>query len=367
MYKELEGLLEPVSLDDVCGSNLEETDELYNLELLAKGKDETQFSEAEPPDWKQIVQQSKDLFSKSKDLWVAYHLITGLFATKGFDGLANGLEFLHSLLDKYWNSIYPLIDEEDDDNIYSFRLNPIQALFSLRGNLYSLISNTCLTKSKFFDNHQLNEIIKSKSNNNKDGKVTDFLNAIKDTPDEEVETIKNQFSQILAISNDIYKFITDKTEAENNIIDKKTFDHILTEIHSLINEAKDNKGEIIETAEAVEAVEGADVNRKAKTKNIAVSLDNLQITDRADIKRMFKVICEWYKTNEPASPVSMFVKRAESLIDKGFAEIISDIASNSVTQINTLFGESITGISENDITDSDINPDSNIDSDNKAH
>jgi type VI secretion system protein ImpA len=353
MYKELENLLDPVSLDEVCGSNLEESDELYRLGLFAKGKSETQFSEAEPPDWKQIEKQSKKLFSKSKDLWVTYHLITGLFATKGFDGLTNGLEFMYELLSKYWNSVYPLIEEEDDDNIYAFRLNPIQTLFSPRGNLYGLISNTTITKSNFFKNHRLNEIVKSKSNNNKNNKVTDFLNAIKDTPDEEVEAIRNQFSQILTISNNIYKLITDKTGNEKNIIDKNAFDHLITVISSLISDdVLINENE--KNGDSSEA-ESIDNTVKAKTQQKVVSLDNLQICGRTDIKKIFKAVCAWYDIHEPASPVPMLVKRAESLIGKRFIEIINDIANNSLEQIHTLFGVNLDDNPNNDSIESKVN------------
>ena len=49
-----EELLKPISEEAPCGEDLSEDASLQELETLARGKPETQFSAAEPPDWKQF-------------------------------------------------------------------------------------------------------------------------------------------------------------------------------------------------------------------------------------------------------------------------------------------------------------------------
>ena len=51
---EAEELLKPISEESPCGEDLSDDASLQELETLARGKQETQFSAAEPPDWKAI-------------------------------------------------------------------------------------------------------------------------------------------------------------------------------------------------------------------------------------------------------------------------------------------------------------------------
>ena len=50
-----EELLKPISDESPCGEDLSYDPGLQELEALARGKEETQFSAAEPPDWKELA------------------------------------------------------------------------------------------------------------------------------------------------------------------------------------------------------------------------------------------------------------------------------------------------------------------------
>lgn len=72
-------------------------DEIRKLESLT-----------ERPDWERVIKLSTTILgTKSKDLRVACWLSFGLFVTRGYPGLAEGLSMLRCLIDKYWPELFP--------------------------------------------------------------------------------------------------------------------------------------------------------------------------------------------------------------------------------------------------------------------
>ena len=55
-----EELLEPISDEAPCGEDLSYDAGFQELETLARGKQETQFSAAEPPDWKALKRDARN-------------------------------------------------------------------------------------------------------------------------------------------------------------------------------------------------------------------------------------------------------------------------------------------------------------------
>src|SRR5690606_7222754 len=53
------------------------------------------------------------LAKRSKDLQVAAWLTEALVRREGFSGLRQGLELLHGLMEKFWDHVYPEIDDGD--------------------------------------------------------------------------------------------------------------------------------------------------------------------------------------------------------------------------------------------------------------
>jgi type VI secretion system protein ImpA len=66
-----------------------------------------------PPDWRPVQQRAvKVLAEKSKDLEIAAYLIEALGRLHGFPGLRDGFRLARELVERYWDGLYPLPDED---------------------------------------------------------------------------------------------------------------------------------------------------------------------------------------------------------------------------------------------------------------
>src|SRR5689334_4799434 len=93
----VEELLKPVSSDSPCGEDFTYHPSFQNLETLARGKPETQFSAAEEPDWKEVREAALDVLKQSKHLAASVIATRALVKTGGVEGLRDGLTLVRGL------------------------------------------------------------------------------------------------------------------------------------------------------------------------------------------------------------------------------------------------------------------------------
>jgi type VI secretion system ImpA family protein len=74
-----------------------------------------------------VEQASEILASQSKDINIAVWLAAALAWTRGLDGAIEGLTVLTRLVDEFWNTIYPVIEDGDE----GFRQGPIEQICSV--------------------------------------------------------------------------------------------------------------------------------------------------------------------------------------------------------------------------------------------
>src|SRR4051794_36634869 len=117
-----EELLSPISDANPCGEDLSYDPSFQELEALMRGKPETQFSPAEPPDWKALQKHCLAMFERSKDLRVTTALCVAALQMDGLPALRQGLLLLKGLLENYWELVHPRLDP-DDNNDPTIRVN----------------------------------------------------------------------------------------------------------------------------------------------------------------------------------------------------------------------------------------------------
>jgi type VI secretion system protein ImpA len=62
------------------------------------------------------------------------------------------------------------------------------------------------------------------------------------------------------------------------------------------------------------------------------------IGSREDAVRAIEAAAEFFRRNEPSSPVPLLLERARRLVSKSFLEVIEDMAPDGVTQVRLIGG-----------------------------
>lgn len=336
MKKEIldfEKLLIPISEEKPSGVDISDETDFYMLEEIAKGKQETQFSEAETPKWNEVLDLALILFSQSKDLWVAYHILCGAANIYGDEGMSGGLLFLQKLLEGYWDKLYPNLDNELDEPAQQ-RINIVKDIFTIYGPFVTGVRNIKLSQSRLGDfSYRDIQIANKEILPDKDKKaevLNTILAAIKDSSKEFQTKVKNNFSTARDIAASLKKFLGNKGISSDC---EKAIDDFISMI--------DKIEKYVTLTIISENVEGK-ASQEGKTGSTDMGLPgknsvSMGISGHQDITRMLEKICQWYEENEPSSPVPLFLKRANSMIGKGFIDIVRDVASSAMNEVSMLF------------------------------
>lgn len=124
---DLESLLAPLPGDNPAGEELRYSkvyDDIREArradDLLPQGEWQREIKSS---DWKKVISLCIQALShRSKDLQIAAWLTEALATTEGFEGFKTGVTLLTALLDRFWETLYPQIEDGD----YDYRIAPLE-------------------------------------------------------------------------------------------------------------------------------------------------------------------------------------------------------------------------------------------------
>ena len=111
-------LLNPISGDSPSGTNLRYAPVYDKIKEARREDDDAPQGEwayeRKVADWKQVIKlASEALATKSKDLQLAAWLTEAALRTEGFPGLLASLKLLRGLVENFWDTLYPEIEDGD--------------------------------------------------------------------------------------------------------------------------------------------------------------------------------------------------------------------------------------------------------------
>lgn len=336
-------LLKPISDEKPCGEDVSYDQGFQELETLIRGKPETQFSPAEDPDWKLLRERCLELWSRSKDLRLATTLSLATLKMEGLPALQAGLTLLKGMLEKYWETCYPLLDPADN-NDPTQRLNIIAALATPVGTFgdpmrfLERLRQAPLSNSRQMGLYSMADILLSEANaastdeTPKRGPTPDQIAAaFRDTSPEHLAAVNQAVSESLRLINEIDRWLTNSVGAER-APDLDTLPGELKEIQKRLA-AYMPAGSVPALTE-----EGGSAPAAVGSAPAAKRIEG-EIQTREDVVRMINKICDYYKREEPSSPVPNILKRAQRLAEMDFMQIISDLSPDAVKEIQRITGE----------------------------
>jgi type VI secretion system protein ImpA len=336
-----EELLEPISEEAPCGADLSYDASLQELETMARGKQETQFSAAEPPDWKRLHSRCLELFARSKDLRIVIVLSVATLELDGLPGFRESLALIKGLLERYWTAVHPQLDPADNNdplqriNIVASMATPI-GLFGDPLRVLERIRATPLCNSVQMGRYSLADILRAEAGTpGSDGKpaasVAQIDAAFRDSDPGELGEIHRVLGDCIVSVQEIDEFLM-RTVGPASAPD-------LTPLSTQLV--------LMQNRVTPYLPAGASVGRDATTVVSTGSTAGLQrplsitgeIRSREDVVRLLHKICEYYEQAEPSSPVPLVLKRAARLAEMDFMQIIKDMSPEAIAQIRTITGE----------------------------
>lgn len=336
---DIDELLTPVSEESPAGEDLEYDADFGELERTSQGTPEKVMGddnviEAVPPDWRAVRDQALGLFDRTRDLRVAVHLTNALLRQDGFAGLRDGLSIIYQMSENMWDTVHPQLDEDDGDPM--MRCNAVRELAN-REMLLQGVLDAPFVSSRVAGSFGLRDLkiisgeLKQKSDDERPPPQRELINAaFQDADAEALDTTVKCVTECIEATTNIQNLYTEKVGAMDApdlaelISDLEENRKFLAMQMSRLGLSQPEEGESGESAPG--ASEGGGGVAGAGT---PVSGD---VRSRDDVLRMIDKICLYYTQQEPSSPVPILLRRAGSLVNKSFMDIVADLAPSGVSE-----------------------------------
>lgn len=333
---DLDSFLVELSEDAPCGDDLEYDPAFTALETLVLGKPEQQIgesvNEAEPPNWSAVHKDALDILGRTRDLRVAQILSEASLQVDGLQGLHNSFRLFTGFLENFWESVHPQLDP-DDDNDPTQRINILNSLCDFERMIRPL-NKVPFVESRGFGQFGLRDIqiANGRIPAPEDGEVSSLSEIQAAFKDCDPEDLKSNLDAADGCMEELQKMEAAFTEqlGVQDSPDLSSLQTVLKEIHQVI-------------AEEYSALTGEDVGfdgdeAESGQGGAGSSARTGAIQSSQDVVRVLDLVCDYYRKQEPSSPIPILLNRAKKLVSKDFMEIMQDLAPDGVSQVEMFQG-----------------------------
>ena len=331
---EAQALLEEISASSPTGDDLEYDAAFAAAERAALGKPEQQMGAtviaAEEPDWAAVEKQAVALFARTKDLRVATLLAKALLHRNGWRGLCTALELIRGLCERYWETVHPRLDP-DDDNDPTLRINTLSGLAD--GSMLLALRAAPLLSSRTFGSIGLREV-QAASGQAEPAEGVSFdpaavHAAFQEASPEDIEAVRQAVEASREHLSAIDAVFSEKTAAQSPD---------LSRLVALVAEARKTivghtPGAAVEAGQAPAGAE-APSSGPAHPRSAPG-----EISSRQNVAHALDRICAYYARYEPTSPIPLLLQRCKRLLTKDFLEILRDMAPDALSQVELIAGK----------------------------
>jgi type VI secretion system protein ImpA len=318
-------LLQAITDDHPCGQDLEDTPLLASFDTFRL------FGQATPlepvPEWGAIRDAATEALRKSKDLRLLAHLASAVLRTDGLPAFAETLAIAAEWLARYWNQVYPLVDE--DPILRRSALN----CFADQMAIVDGVRRTPLVDNRQHGRYSLRDFDIASGqlqpgpaeSRPDEARINAAFAAM---PLEELTRMQQSAAGALAALQRIESLMRDgggpgaAPSFEGLASQLGRIDRILrVQLAARPSGNAEHDGEPAPAG----AVRAAPATIGA-------------IASRADAIRALDAVAEFFRQNEPSSPIPLFLERAKRLVSKDFLQVLADIAPDALAQARAAGG-----------------------------
>lgn len=325
-------LKQPLSSDAPCGENLEDS------QLLASFDTFRLFGQSVPldpaPDWRELEGKSRSALEQSKDFRLLAHFSAAVLRTKGLPAFLGSLNVVAHWLAEYWNQVYPLVDEDailrkNALNSFADRMAIVDGVRRLPIVRHAQLGVISLRQI---------EIASGRAAAAEGEAVPDSAQihaTFAATAAEDLVALRSA----VAAGLDALKRIEAKMREEGGSQAAPTLDPLVGQLvqlqRVLDEELAAHPGAVRALAQA-----GAETGAAAPTSGVTASPAAMlgAMNSRQDAIRALDAVANYFRQNEPSSPIPLFIERAKRLVAKDFLEVLADIAPDALAQARSAGG-----------------------------
>lgn len=341
---ELQGLMSKLSDDNPSGENCE-YDELYlKLDELALGTPPSEMGdsivEGKDPDFHKLYVNCQNLWSKTRDLRVASFFTLSALCLQGLKGLSDGLNIINYLVSEQFDTVYPQLDP-DDDNDPTERINILAMLSPEEGGYadpYSFFSH--LREIKLVPElpySYRDYLISSGFLEAKDSNVDiNVLNTqMSSIPVSSVNSQKKAVEDLLSLIDEICNKFNEKI-GDSGYLTMDSLKHEFTVLRNFYKNYENTENTVnvvsqeASTQSASDDSEFTPIVTSQKTAVAIFNLDTYEPKTRNDALILLKKSAEYFAKAEPTSPVPFLIKRALRMANMNFMDLLAEIDSNAL-------------------------------------
>lgn len=329
-----------ISDDSPSGANHEDDSEFQRFFFDAEGSPEKYDGQnttpAEHPEWRNIKKQALNYLKSTKDLKLLSVLAQSILNSEGILKFEECLSGISELIINQWSTLYPVLDEDEGD--------PIRRLTSLgylsdRSFIITTLKKTPLAKSKRLGIISLKDIEHANNLSSDDSNYEQAFIQIK-------ATFKDcEQSEITATSKAIANCINHLETINNTFTENASsnysvdFESLIKTLNQMQNAYEKYSDVKIQTEEAsTQTIDDSNMEDTSEEKPKAKNFKNSKLSSRKDIELCIDQMCEYFAEYEPSSPVPLLLKRSKKLLHMNFIDIMKEIATDGLEQVNSLGG-----------------------------
>jgi type VI secretion system protein ImpA len=340
-----QALLAPLSDDAPCGKSLEDSEVLAaldayqifgqtTLEPEKATDDQAQPRRKEPrksdrpPDWAEIRDEALSGLSASKDLRLLAYLGAATLRTDGIPAFSETLGIASHWLAVYPTQVYPLIDEDAlfRQNALNCFADPVAVIDGLRR--LPLVSHRQHGRFSIRDVDLVAGEVQPTLTETKpdDAHIRAAFDA---TPLDELKTLHSKIDSGLSA----IRGIDSAMREANGVAFAPSFDALLALFKKMAAYVSARIAAHPDNASAAPA--GAD-GAGGETGSAVMAVGGIK--SRQDAIRALDAAAEFFRRNEPSSPIPLFLERAKRLVSKDFLEVLADVAPDALPQARSAGG-----------------------------
>lgn len=346
--------LAPLSEAEPSGANLE-YDELYlKLEELATPVPPSEMGESviegRDPDFVQLARACTQLWERTRDLRVAAYYTLAQVKLHGLDGLYGGLSTIKFLVDEMFESFYPLLDP-DDDNDPTERVNILQLIappplsLSDSSNVLTLLRNLKLgPRTAYTYRDYLLSSGQLDSPNAEDGPDSALFNAeMRGEDGAEMRRRAQLCADLLTLCDEITTRFNEQAGTLCLTLDSlerelKQLQHCYEQICALTGataapistaDPEPAAQTTAPAATAATAATAAPVAPAAGAVGPMTDFSQIKPHNRAQALQLLQAVCDYFSQAEPNSPIPFLIQRAQRMAHMNFIELLGEIDSSA--------------------------------------